>query len=187
MYLLPQPLWELLFMNICPCSMQWLNRWVSNTDFCHSEADIGTFSSSCFLCPGNGNLPTLGSHSTMAMPLEMKVGCNQENSAAFSIVMGGAAGEKTNVCVLILEEVKLKPQNLQEFVLGKRVGQLQYNPGRNNSLSLALLLSWCHNELHRLKRRKGSTACWPLLICCWCSHWQWGKYEMLLFATFYNK
>lgn len=167
MYFLPQPLWELLFMKICPCSMQWLNGWVSNTDLCHSEADIETFFSSYFLCPVKGNLPKLRKHSTMAKPLEIKVWSSQENSTAFSIVMGGASGEKTSVCILILEEVKLKPQNPQEFVLGKRVGQLQFNSGRNHSLLLGLLLSWCHNEIHRLKWRKGTTPCWALLICCW--------------------
>lgn len=166
MCFLPQSLWELPFMSICPGSMQWLNRCVSNAAFCHSEADIGTSFSSYFLYPGNGNIPMLRNHSTMAKPLEIKVWSNQENSRAFSIVMGGAAEEKTNICVPILEEVKLKPQNPQEFVLGKRVGQLQYNPGRIFFFFLALLLSWCHDELHRLKWRKETTACWSLLICC---------------------
>lgn len=147
--------------------MQQLNGWVSNTDSCHSEADTGTFFPSCFLCPGNDNLPVPRSHSIMAKPLENKVWSNYENSTALSIVTAGAAGEKTNVCVPILEEVKLKPQNPQEFVLGKRVGQLKYNPGRNRSLFMALLLSWCHDELYRLKWRKGTTPCWALLICCW--------------------
>lgn len=158
---------EASFHEYLPLFHAPIHGWVSNTDLCHSEADTGTFFSSYFLCPGNGDLPMLRSHSTMAKPLEIEVWSNQENSTAFSIVVGGAAREKTNVCVLILQEIKLKPQTPQEFVLGKRVGQLQYNPGRNHSLFLALLLSWCQDEPQRLKWRNGTTACWALLICCW--------------------
>jgi len=72
-------------------------------------------------------------------------------------MMGGAGTEEykaENVCVLTLEEVKLKPQSPCEFVLGKRVGQLQHAPGKNRSLFLTLLLSCHHDELHRLNEER---------------------------------
>lgn len=94
---------------------------------------------------------------------------------------------RKHVCVRTLEEVKLKPRSPREFVLGKRVGQPQHNPGKNHSLFSTPLLSCCHDELHRLKRRNRTTHHWVVLICCWMlTHWCWGKYEMFLFATFYN-
>lgn len=90
-----------------------------------------------------------------------------EASTAFIIVIGEAAREKRNVwnqkcCDSWRSKSKAsKPP-------GKKVGQLQYNPGRNNSLCLALLLSWWHNELHRLKWRKRTTAAghyWFVVEC----------------------
>lgn len=174
--------------------MQWLNRWVSNTDHCHSEADIGTFFLPTFSAPGMVTLLCWEATALQQSPWKLKCEAKQEKNTAFSNMMGGAAreeykavGEKINVCVLTLEEVKLKPQSPCEFVLGKRVGQLQDNPGKNHSLFPTLLRFCRHDELHRLKWRKRTTHHWPVLICCWMlTHWQRGKYEMFLFATFYN-
>lgn len=180
-----QPLRELLLMKICPCSMQWLNRWVSNTDHCHSEAVIGTFFLPTSSAPGMiGNPPVLRSHSIMAKPLEIKVWSKQEHSLQQHYGRSSQGGIQCNrgenKCLCSDSwKSKIKASKPCEFVLGKRVEQLQHNPGKNHPLFLMLLHSCHHEKLHRLKWRKRTTHHWAVLICCWMlTRWQRGKYEI---------
>lgn len=126
----------------------------------------------------------------MAKPLEIKVWSKREHSLQQHdgrCSQGGiqcSRGKNKCLCSDSWKS-KIKASKPCEFVLGKKVEQLQRNPGKNHPLFLMLLHSCHHEKLHRLKWR--TTHHWAVLICCWMlTRWQRRKYEMFLFVTFYN-